>query len=488
MNILFVMKSPDYMDQLGLMSIIGVTKKLGHDAFMCILDSEDILEKIEECQPSIIAYSASTGEHKYYLQANDLVKQKRPDIFTILGGPHVTFFPNAIQQSSLDAVCIGEGEYAFEELLNKIQNDEDIEGIKNLFFKGQNILPELRPLVQDLDSLPFPDRDLVYKNTEMGDYPLMKSFMASRGCPYNCTYCFNHAFRKLYPGQKALRKHSVDYVIEEVLRVKADYPLQFVKFYDDIFVLKVDEWLEEFVKKYKEKVNLPFLVLTRADVLNETIVKMLKDAGCHSISMSIESANDRIRNEILKRNQTKEQMLKAFQLCDKYGIYTFSNNILALPTSTIEDDIETVDFNIKCKVTFSEFPIFHPYPGTKLGDYCKEQGFFEGDYNSLHMSYMNLSPLSCFTDKQKNIQKNLGELGVVVVAFPCLRNVIINDLIYWPHNFIFFLMYYIVKAYLVTFKIYPFRYTFKTLAKMIAKSIKLERFKHSREKISLKTA
>ncbi|MDD5067206.1 MAG: hypothetical protein PHF84_09185, partial [bacterium] len=155
-------------------------------------------------------------------------------------------------------------------------------------------------------------------------------------------------------------------------------------------------------------------------------------------------------------------------------------------TSTIQDDIKTVDFNLACKVTFSEFPIFHPYPGTELGEYCKEKKMFNSSYDSLHMSYMHISPLTSFTAEDKVIQQNLGELATVVVAFPFLRNIILKHMIYWPHNFLFFLLYYLVKAYLVTFKIYPFRYNLKTLYQMAVKSIRLEKFKHSNESMKRK--
>ncbi|MDD5067756.1 MAG: radical SAM protein [bacterium] len=335
MNILFIVKEVDYLDPLGLMTISAVARQQGHQASLCILNREDVFRKITEYKPRIIAYSASTGEHKYYFQINDRIKAGHKDIFTIMGGPHTTFFPFSIRECSLDAVCIGEGEEAFTELLTRMEQGKDIRNIPNILLQGEEQHPELHPINQDLDSLPFPDRELIYRNTEMSAFPL-KSFMASRGCPYSCTYCFNHAFRKIYKNETDfLRRHSVDYMIEEILQVKKKYNLQFIKFYDDIFIMKVDPWLEEFVEKYRKKVGLPFHVLMRANLVHEDMVKKLKEAGCHSISISIESADDRLRNEVLKRNMTGEQMLNAFHLCKKYGIHTFANNILGLPTSTI---------------------------------------------------------------------------------------------------------------------------------------------------------
>ena len=140
--------------------------------------------------------------------------------------------------------------------------------------------------------------------------------------------------------------------------------------------------------------------------------------------------------------------------------------------------METLDLNIACKVSFAEFPIFHPYPRTELGDYCIEQGIFDQHYEHLHLSYQSISPLSCFTPEQKNIQINLSELGLIAVWFPKLRNLIVNRLIKLPHNSLFFLAYYFAKAYLVNRKIYPFRLRFSSAFKLLKKSLSLERFKH----------
>lgn len=483
MKILFVVKTIDFIDPVGLMLISAVAKARGHNTYLGILEREDIVRKIKRLKPDIVAYSASTGEHKYYVEMNRVIKSKFSEIFTIMGGPHPTFYPECIKDSSLDAICVGEGEEAFPEVLAALNNGGSLSGIKNIITSaGQGYA--LRDLYQDLDRLPFPDRELFYTSTEMGRFPL-KSFITSRGCPYPCTYCFNHSFREIYRGKgKFLRRHSVDYVMGEILEVKKRYVLECVKFYDDIFVYSVDEWFEEFTKRYKKEIGLPFHCLTRADLVTEDMVKLLKDAGCYSVSMSIEAGNPELRNQVLKRNMTNDEIIRAFAIFSKYGIKTFSNNILGLPFSKIEDEIETLDLNLKCGVSFAEFPIFHPYPRTELGNLCIEKGIYNNtDYKNLHMSYMNKSPLTCFTEKEKNIQKNISELGLLVIWIPFLRNIILKYLIYLPNNRLFFLAYYISKAYLVKINIYPFPVGIKDVFRLLFKSLKLESFKHSTERM-----
>lgn len=399
MKVLFIFKSENFLAPIGLCIISAVCRKAGHSVYLSEMNSENPLERIKNLKPEVVAYSSSTGEAKHYLRLNAMVKQNFPDIFTIMGGPHPTFFPEMLYSSSLDAICIGEGEGASLEVLDALANKRDITNISNIHTK-KNREWSLRHLVEDLDSLPHPDYSLLYDNTPMGNYPL-KNFITSRGCPYACTYCFNPAWNKLYLGAgKILRRHSPEYVIEDILQVKERWPLSTVKFYDDVFSYGLDNWLEDFCHLYKKQVNLPFFILTRADLLTEEIVKLLKYAGCRTISMSIEAGNPQIRNHLLKRNMSDEQIIYAHNLCRKYGIMTFTNCIIGLPHTSIDDDIKSIELSIKCKVNWIECIIFHPYPKTELGEKCIKDGTYTPDYQRMHTSYMHTSPLNCFSQKR----------------------------------------------------------------------------------------
>jgi len=479
LKILFIVKTVDFIEPFGMMSISAVAKSFGHETYLGVMTRENILKKIAKIGPDIVAYSSCTGEHKYYMEINKQIKKKY-NVFTIMGGSHPTFYPECIKDGDLDAICIGEGECAFGEFLKKFEPGNNTLAIDNIISK--NAKGGLRDLCTNLDDLPFPDRGLFYEHTELGKFP-MKNFMASRGCPYSCTYCFNHAYRKLYQNKgKMIRRRSVANIMSEISMVLEKYPVEFIKFYDDIFTYDVDEWLIEFSKEYRKNIKIPFHCFMRANLVNEEIIKLLKETGCHSISMSIEAGNAKLRNEVLKRNMLDKEIINAFGLLYKYDIKSFSNSILALPFSKVEDDIESVDFTIKCHVTFSEFPILNPYPRTEIGDLCIKNGLFDDkNYNKLHMSVMNKSPLLCFTEKEKNIQKNISQLGVVVVWLPFLRNIAMKYLIYLRPNKIFFLLYFLAKTYLVKTKIYPIKVNLRTFFSNLIKGLKLEAFKHSDE-------
>ena len=481
-KVMFVTKGGEYFPPMGIMQISATAKMKGHASTVGILSREDVVEKIKREKPDAVAYSGSTGEHKYYFEFNQKVKALFPEIKTIMGGPHATFFPErTLQDAGLDAVCIGEGDYSFPEFLDKIDKGMDFSGLENIMSSCER--PKLKPLVQNLDGLPFPDRDLFYANGESGDNPI-KHFFVSRGCPYNCTYCFNEPFREMYRGQKYSRKRSVDNVIEEIAKVREKWPLKFIKFYDDVFTLRADEWLEEFNQKYTKEVGLPYFCLVRADTVTEDMANLLQKSGCKAVSMSIESANERIRREILNRRMTNEQLKNAYKLIGERGITIQSNNILGLPTSTIEDDIATVDFNIECGpkqgvVVMAEFGTAHPYPGTALGQYCEKNKFYSKDrkFDDMHMSYHDASPLDCFSDEEKKMQKNLTMLGTIAVRFPSTRNFIMNHLIDKDASTLFFAAFYVAKTTGYMKHIYSLNPTLRDYVKVIHQSLKLDWFK-----------
>ena len=478
MKILFIFKSENFVVPVGLCIISAMARQEGYETYLCEMNSEDPLERIARLKPDVIAYSSSSGEAKHYIRLNQKVKERFPDVFTIMGGPHPTFYPELVHKTTLDAICIGEGEEAFADVLHSLSSGTRVDGIPNIFTKTDTSFT-VRNLVEDLDSLPFPDYSLVYDNTEMGKYPL-KSFITSRGCPYPCTYCFNTAWRKIYHGRgKVVRQHSVDHVIEDIQRVSERWPLSNVKFQDDIFTYRVDEWLEEFSRKYKRHIGLPFFINTRCDLFSEDMAKLLKYAGCRTITMSIEAGDPQIRNEMLKRKMSDEQIIATHQLCEKYGIYTYTNCILGLPGTTIADDIQSLDLCLKSRVTWAEFPIFYPYPKTELGNQAINLGMYTPDYDKMHTSCLSVSPLNCFSDKEKNIQRNLGMLASVAVVLPWLRKPIVNHLIYWPPNRLFTLAYWLVKSYVVRRKLYVTKTTRWESFRIYMRSLKQEIFRHT---------
>lgn len=413
MKFLFITK-PFFIEPLGIMHLSAVIKELGNETDL-ITTSENLREKISEFNPDFVIYSIMTGDQDFYNNINKELKEKY-DFFSIAGGPHVTFFPEMLQDSSFDAICIGEGEGAIKQFLQ----NSDSKQVPNFWFKTQDgiIKNPIHPLIENLDEIPFPDRELVFKYPEIKDGPI-KHFIASRGCPYNCSYCFNASWAKIYEGKgKRVRFRSAKNLIDEIQKVIDSSPTKLVYFQDDTFTLDVD-WLKEFAQEYSQRIRLPFHCHVRANTLDEEKVRILKESGCYSVHLAAETADDRLRNEVLNRGMSKEQIIGASKILKENGIKLMLQNIIGLPEGSLEKDLETLELNIQCKPDYAWVSIFQPYPGTKLGELCKKKGIYTGDFNDLESNFFDSSKLN-FPEKYKNQLANLQKLFAVAVEHPDL--------------------------------------------------------------------
>jgi radical SAM superfamily enzyme YgiQ (UPF0313 family) len=225
--------------------------------------------------------------------------------------------------------------------------------------------------------------------------------------------------KKLYKGKGTyVRRRSVDNVIEEIKAVRKKYPLRTITFTDDIFILDT-KWLDEFFKKYSDEVGIPYVCYIRADLINEKIVRGLKESGCWAVCWGIESGNEYLRNAILKKRVTQVRILRTARLLKKYGIKMSVYNILGLPGETLDNALETLLLNIKIKVDWPWCSIFQPYPGTELTEYAKKKGYLDEGFSidSLKPVYFTKSMLN-----QENIceLENLQKLFYFLVKFPSL--------------------------------------------------------------------
>lgn len=198
-----------------------------------------------------------------------------------------------------------------------------------------------------------------------------------------------------------MRRRTVNDVIEETKILMQNYRADFIRIQDDVFIYKTDDWLKEFTERWSKEVKLPFYCLLRAELLTDEMAFYLKKAGCFSVCMSIEAGNDQIRNRMMRRPVSKAKLEKAFTICKKYKINVYANSMLALPFTTLEYDIESVDFAVKNKPEMPNFSIFMPYPGTDLGDFCREVGIYNPAEDELTYGMRNMSPLGCFSEKEK---------------------------------------------------------------------------------------
>lgn len=335
MRVLFVLKQIDYEPQ-GILHLSSALKAAGHEVALTVEAQEDPVRFAQDYRPDILGYSVTTGSQGYYLDLNRRIRA-RVDALSVFGGPHPTYFPEMIDAEGVDAICLGEGEEAIVDLAGALAAGQPITGIANWWVKdAEGVIHrnDIRPPTPDLDTLPSPDHQLVFDKDPFTRGSGLKHFITGRGCPYNCAYCYNQAYQELYRGKgNVVRRRSVGKVLEELHWLRERYPLQFVVFLDDTFIWPRD-WLEDFCARYPQEIGLPFFCNVRPNLVNEEVVRLLKEAGCVSVGFGLESGDDEMRNRVLGRRLTREQILKAAHLLRLAGIPFITTNMLGLPTGT----------------------------------------------------------------------------------------------------------------------------------------------------------
>ena len=416
MKVLFAIAKLDFADHIAIAYLSAIARQNGCQTYLSILDTNNFQEDVGRIRPDVIAYSANVIGFEAIVEAH-LLASARHHFTSILGGPQATFSPETFEKSGMDAYCIGEGEYAFSDFLTRLKWSEPFDDIPNLITKtGRN---PVRDLVRDLDDLPFPDRDLTLSSTFLKTTP-KKTFYATRGCPFKCSYCCNNLYHELYRGKgNFVRRFSVDRILSEIEYVKSRYRTGFIKFGDDCFVLKADTWMEEFSEQYPKRIGIPFNCFLRIDTITERLLHLLKKAGCHSVHLSIDSASKHVRENVLKRRMRTNDFLPILKMINSYGINTWVNYMLAAPESSLEDDIETIKMSKEGKVTYPAYSTTVPMYGTELYNYCVERKLIDPvNHKSDMTGCTEKSNISSFTDRERDIRFNIYLLGAIISKLP----------------------------------------------------------------------
>jgi anaerobic magnesium-protoporphyrin IX monomethyl ester cyclase len=385
MKILFLVKDMEY-ESIGLMMLSAVLKKAGYETYaFCVEYEKDLIQKIDDLKPDIIGYSTTTGVHKYYLELNKQLKIKF-DFVSIFGGPHPTFFPEIIEEEGVDAICLGEGEYAIVEFVDSISRKEELSKVKNIYFKkGKEIIKnELRPFIEDLDLLPFPDREIFKKYIDKLPSPY-RVFITGRGCPFSCSYCFNHAYKKMFKG-KYIRHRNVNLIIKEIEEVKKDRNLKICGFLDDTFTID-RKWLANFCDEYSTKIKIPFFCHLRADLIDTKIAELLSNAGCIAGVIGVETGTYSMRKEILKKDITDEAILYAAEQLKNNNIRVITQNMIGIPDDTPENVLKMASINSKIKSNHMNLYFYQPYPKTDLCKLSIKKGLYSGNTKEIGPSY-----------------------------------------------------------------------------------------------------
>ncbi len=386
MKVAFAYIDPAYRTigpfHVGIASLIAYLRHGGHECqffhLMGDVAEEEFVAFLKKSRPDVVAFSVVTNVFPHVAPLASLTK-RHSEALTICGGVHATLCPDEVLAlDGIDMVCIGEGEGALFNLCQALEEGKDFSNIPNLWVKQDRKVHKnpLRPLIEELDALPFPDRE-VFPFEDSFDLKFMKRgvFMASRGCPYNCNYCCSPAMKQLYGGNRYIRFRSVTSLIEEVEMVVRNFPqIEYNVFHDDLLPMKKERFAD-FTREYRRRIKLPFEMNCHPNLMDREIAQMAKEAGCALIRFGIESGNEHIRRNVLDRQVSTKRIIDAFACCDEAGIKTLSYNMIGLPFETRGQILDTIKLNARVRPKVAHVSIFYPYPGTKAYYMCEREGF-----------------------------------------------------------------------------------------------------------------
>jgi len=401
MNILFIFSLQDAQTvsrplrvqeeiQFGISYISSFLKYHGHYTKLLVLTRATKPSKIDEYLKKfnieIVCFTAVFTEYKFITSIAKYIKDRYPNVFLLAGGPHVSLNPKDCSLDSFDALCIGEGEQATLELVEQLQKGKSPSGIRNLWIKHNSFVEKnsTRPFLIDLDNLPFPDRKMWQKWIK---FPKSRfSVLLGRGCPFQCSYCCNHALKKLAQGTY-VRFRSPNNILSEIRELVNIFPEQNEIYLEvESFGVNLD-WAIELCSKLKkfnaDLINpLCFSVNLRVTPnLNlESLFEAMKESNFKFINIGVESGSERMRR-IIKRNYTNKEIIKAVALARKYNLKVRFSNLIGIPGETVSDFIKTIKLNRICLPDICDLYIFFPYPGTDLYYFCKEQKFIKEHFD-----------------------------------------------------------------------------------------------------------
>ncbi len=388
----------------GLAHISSVLRAGGHE-----VDLVNVCEKLDECvepaavarkvadmAPDLIGLSVVTNQFAY---SCELARELRAvsDAPIICGGTHATMAPQeTIGTELFDYVCVGEGEHATLELADALVGGADTTSIRNIWALRDGIVHRnpVRPFA-DLNALPRKDYELFDFQRLIDAKQGWVGLMPTRGCPFRCGYCFNHAMIDLYKREAGckpsdyVRRQAVPDFLDEIGWLLDTYERITTFIFDDDILTLDRGYLAEFCRGYKERFGLPFVCNAHVRFFDDEMARNLKEAGCWMVKFGLESGSDRVRREVMQRAMTNDVIANAFASADRHGLQTSAFVMLGLPTETEGELFETIDLLARIRPSRFRWSVFFPFPGTELYKLCIEMDLIDEERAGAQTNFMD---------------------------------------------------------------------------------------------------
>lgn len=370
------------------------------------MDFKDVEKELLKRKPDLVALTALTPTIGRALETAQVVKETLPDSIVVMGGYHPTFnFIETLEDENVDIVIRGEGEYIMLNLVQALENQSSLHDVKGIVFEDKNskeivVNPEA-PLIQDLDELPFPALNLLpmkkYSLLDMDTH--MTTMITTRGCPMQCSFCSSAAMH----GKK-IRERSVENIVDEIEYLKTNYDIDTIAFMDDTFTLKKRKVMAICDEILKRNIEIMWGCTSRVDTLDEKLLKKMKESGCITIFIGVESADQQQLDNMCK-NTTIAKIENAFKIAHKLKIRTIASVALGMPGDTKEIMNKTVKFVHKLKPNYAIYSLATPYPGTRFYKEAFEKNLIKiKDWSKYTLITPILETIDCSLNDMRKIQ------------------------------------------------------------------------------------
>ncbi len=344
------------------------------DANALNLTPEQIVPLLNDTE--VLGLTATTPTVSRAIEIAAAVKNAKPELPVVLGGPHATLLPWETMESTpdIDVIVIGEAEVSFYMLLSSIEKGGYIDQVPGILWEqdGEIVENERAENLDDLDSLPYLAYNLIPLKKYRPHPPHGRAMpfavlITSRGCPYNCAYCSKPVFGREFRAQ------SPERVADEIEDLQKRYGVREIAFYDDVFTLDKERAAAISEELLRRRLKIIWSCETRVNLVDQPLLDIMKKAGCYSISYGLESGNQKILDTINK-NTTLEQAEEAVRYTREAGINAIGYFMIGSPGETLNSIQQTVAFAKKLRLSFAQFSITTPFPGTELYDLYLERG------------------------------------------------------------------------------------------------------------------
>ncbi len=364
---------------------------LGEGLIRFGLSNSEIISRILDFEPDLVGFSCLfSSQFSIIRQLVGDLKKQAPEILTVCGGTHPSFLPEScLLSTELDFIILGEGEQALSGLIQALNQGGNLKEIPSLAFReeGKVWVHPQRSYLENLDLLPFPARELFsvekYFKINIPMQSLSRSprnlaVATSRGCPYRCQFCSS----TIHWGNR-YRVRSPENVLSELKELKERYNLEEVKFEDDNLTAHRERARKIFQGMIEERLNLKWNTPNGIAVwtLDQAMLELMKEAGCYEITVAVESGDEQVLKEIIKKPVDLTRTRQMVELARKLGIETSGYFIIGFPGESQQQIHHTIEYARSLELDRCYIFIFTPLPGTPLAELARQMGVLGSDYD-----------------------------------------------------------------------------------------------------------